>query len=73
MQRVRAEPKWRQIHATMHEHYRPGQVWIDAEYPVPETWYLMTGGSTTALRSLQLRMPNSRSVWSSLTFMVYSH
>ena len=28
--------------------------------PVPDSWQVMTNGNTTALRSLQLRMPNSR-------------
>jgi len=44
----------------MHEHMRFHEVWTDADYPVPDSWRLLTGGPTTPLRSLHLRMPNCR-------------
>ena len=46
--------------ASTHQHLISNQVWSDTEHGVPESWYLMTGGSTIRLRSLQLRMPNAR-------------
>ena len=58
IQAMRKEEHWQQVRMTMEQHKH--KVWRDEWLPVPDSWQVMTNGSTTALRSLQLRMPNSR-------------
>ena len=55
---MRAEQHWQQVRTTMEQYLQ--QVWTDEQLQVPDSWQIMTNGSTTALRTLRLRMPNSR-------------
>lgn len=45
----------------MHQHFRYDAVWGRADYAVPSSWHLLTGGNTTTIQSMQLKMPNARS------------
>ena len=58
VQAMRKEEHWQQVQATMQQHRQ--KVWRDELLPVPDSWQMLTNGSTTALRSLQMRMPDSR-------------
>lgn len=57
-QALRKQEHWREVETSMRQHTQ--KVWRDEQLPVPDSWQIITNGSTTALRSLQLRMPNSR-------------
>ena len=59
-QEMREEERWQKVAETMEEHVQHNQLWRDEQLPVPDSWQVMTNGSTTALRSLRLRMPNCR-------------
>lgn len=59
-QAVRDSEHWKGVRATMEQQMQNDRVWRDKQLLVPSGWQLMTNGSTTALRSLQLRMPNRR-------------
>ena len=59
-QALRDSEHWKGVRATMEHQMQNDRVWRDEQLPVPGSWQLMTNGSTTALRSLQLRMPNCR-------------
>lgn len=70
LQAMREEEYWQKVQMTMGQ--RKHKVWRDEWLPMPESWQLMTNGSTSALRSLQLRIPNSRynrASW--LSWLVY--
>ena len=62
---MRKEAHWQQVQATMQQHRQ--DVWRDEILHVPDSWQTVTNGSTTAMRSLQLRMPNSRYTRASYT------
>ena len=64
-QAMRKEEHWQQVQATMQQHRQ--KVWRDERLPVPDSWQTLTNGSTTALRSLQLQMPNCRYNWALTT------
>ena len=59
-QEMTAQPKWQSAHAVMDQHLRHDDIWSVAEHAVPEEWHLLTGSSTTLLKSLRLRMPNCK-------------
>ena len=64
---MRREQHWQAVQMTMKQHTR--KVWRDEMLPVPDSWQVMTNGNTTALRSLQLRMPNSRYMGTPLAYL----
>lgn len=60
LQATREEEHWQRVRSTIGKHLRQEEVWRDEEVAVPDSWQLMAGGDSAALRSLHLRMPNSR-------------
>ena len=59
-QKAIRDEHWQGVKDTIEQQMQNDQVWRDEQVPVPDSWQVMTNGSTTALRSLQLRMPNCR-------------
>ena len=59
-QKAVRDEHWQGVQDTIEQQRHNDQVWKDEQLPVPDSWQVMTNGSTTALRSLQLRMPNCR-------------
>ena len=59
-QATREEERWQRVKNATAELLQYDHLWRDEQVPVPDTWHTMVGGSTTELKSLNLRMPNSR-------------